>query len=53
MAQDNPFLSFFESMGTGMEAGAERRSLMQRAERGQLKASLKLEKKFQVWAELF
>ena len=36
MAQDNPFLSFFESMGTGMEAGAERRSLMQRAERGQL-----------------
>jgi ribosomal 50S subunit-recycling heat shock protein len=38
MAQDNPFLSFFESMGTGMEAGAERRSLMQRAERGQLKA---------------
>jgi len=37
MAEDNPFLSFFESMGTGMEAGAERRSLMQRAERGQLK----------------
>ena len=36
MAQDNPFLSLFESMGTGMEAGAERRSLMQRAERGQL-----------------
>ncbi len=36
MAEDNPFLSFFESMGTGMEAGAERRSLMQRAERGQL-----------------
>lgn len=37
MAEDNPFLSFFESMGTGMEAGAKRRSLMQRAERGQLK----------------
>lgn len=37
MAEDNPFLSFFESMGTGMEAGAERRSLMQRAQRGQLK----------------
>jgi hypothetical protein len=37
MAQDNPLLSFFESMGTGMEAGAERRSLMQRAQRGQLK----------------
>ena len=36
MAEDNPFLSFLESMGTGMEAGAERRSLMQRAERGQL-----------------
>ena len=36
MAEDNPFLSFFESMGTGMEAGAERRSLMQRAQRGQL-----------------
>ena len=36
MAQDNPFLSFLESMGTGMEAGAERRSLMQRAQRGQL-----------------
>ena len=36
MAEDNPFLSFFESMGTGMEAGAKRRSLMQRAERGQL-----------------
>ena len=36
MAEDNPILSFFESMGTGMEAGAERRSLMQRAERGQL-----------------
>jgi hypothetical protein len=36
MAQDNPFLGFFESMGVGMEAGAERRSLMQRAQRGQL-----------------
>lgn len=36
MAEDNPFLSFLESMGTGMEAGAKRRSLMQRAQRGQL-----------------
>ena len=37
MAQDNPFLGFFESMGVGMEAGAERRSLMERARQGKLK----------------
>jgi hypothetical protein len=36
MAQDNPFLGFFESMGVGMEAGAERRSLMERARQGKL-----------------
>ena len=37
MAEDNPFLGFFESMGVGMEAGAERRSLMERARQGKLK----------------
>jgi len=36
MAQDNPFLSFFEGLGTGMEAGRERRTLMQRAQRGEI-----------------
>ena len=36
MAEDNPFLGFFESMGVGMEAGAERRSLMERARLGKL-----------------
>jgi sulfur transfer protein SufE len=36
MAQDNPFLGFFESMGVGMEAGAQRRSLMERARQGKL-----------------
>jgi hypothetical protein len=36
MAEDNPFLGFFESMGVGMEAGAERRSLMERARQGKL-----------------
>lgn len=35
MAQDNPFLSFFESIGTGMEAGQRRRTLMQRAQKGE------------------
>jgi hypothetical protein len=36
MAQDNPLLGFFESLGTGMEAGRERRTLMQRARRGEI-----------------
>jgi hypothetical protein len=36
MAEDNPFLGFFESMGVGMEAGAERRSMMERARQGKL-----------------
>ena len=36
MAEDNPFLGFFESMGVGMEAGAKRRSLMERAQQGKL-----------------
>lgn len=35
MAQDNPFLSFFESIGTGMEASQQRRTLMERAQRGE------------------
>jgi hypothetical protein len=36
MAQDNPLLGFFESLGTGMEAGRERRTLMQRAQQGKI-----------------
>jgi len=36
MAQDNPFLSFFESIGTGMEASQQRRTLMERAQQGKL-----------------
>jgi hypothetical protein len=36
MAQDNPLLGFFESLGTGMEAGRQRRTLMQRAQRGEI-----------------
>lgn len=35
MAEDNPFLSFFESVGVGMEAGRQRRSLMERARAGE------------------
>jgi hypothetical protein len=35
MAEDNPFLSFFESIGTGMEASQQRRTLMERAQRGE------------------
>jgi|TARA_R100000084_G_scaffold56249_1_gene23845 hypothetical protein len=35
MAEDNPFLSFFESIGTGMEASQRRRTLMERAQRGE------------------
>lgn len=35
MAEDNPFLSFFESVGTGMEARQRRRSLMERARAGE------------------
>ena len=35
MAEDNPFLSFFESVGVGMEAGRQRRSLMERSRRGE------------------
>ena len=36
MAEDNPFLKFFESVGIGMEAGRERRSLMERSREGKL-----------------
>ena len=36
MAEDNPFLSFFESIGVGMEAGQRRRTLMERAQQGKL-----------------
>ena len=36
MAEDNPFLSFFESIGTGMEASQQRRTLMERAQQGKL-----------------
>lgn len=35
MAEDI-FLNFFQGLGTGMEAGRERRTLMQRAQRGEI-----------------
>ena len=36
MAQDNPFLNLFESIGAGMEAGQRRRNLMERARQGEI-----------------
>ena len=36
MAQDNPFLNLFESIGAGMEAGQQRRNLMERARQGEI-----------------
>jgi len=32
---ENPLLGFFESLGAGMEAGQQRRTLMQRAQKGE------------------
>jgi len=36
MAQDNPFLNLFESIGAGMEAGQQRRNMMERARQGEI-----------------